>query len=202
VAARGNQPQRALRLTCPFRFRRTVSAPARPIIIKRILPQSSWGYGRTDREGLPIRFIVNHVAEGNGSLYGYFASKQLSTHYWVSKSGVIEQYVPDTGAAYAQGAVTSGSAFPPEYPGYGPAYNQMALSIEREGFITEEPTAIQWQRIVELNRWLAYLWNVPVDTDHIVAHARTDHINRANCPSSPSLSAAAYMNRLVSEVRQ
>lgn len=161
----------------------------------------SWGYGRLDRGGYQIRFIVNHVAVGNNSLYGWFYGKELSTHYWVSKTGVIEQYVPDTGAAYGQGIVSAGSQFPPEYPGNGPDYNKMALSIEREGFPTEEPTAIQWQRIVELNRYLAYRWSVPVDGDHIVGHYRTDHVTRAGCPSTPSLTAPAYMAELIHDIK-
>ena len=168
----------------------------------RLLPLSCWGYGRTDRGGRQVRFIVNHVAVGNGSLYGWFLSQgSLSTHYWISRTGVIEQYVPDTGAAYGQGIVSAGSDFPPEYPGDGPDYNRMALSIEREGYPTDEPTAVQWAAIVALNRWLAYAHNVPVDGDHIVGHYRSDHINRGGCPSSPAYGAAAYLARLVQDVR-
>lgn len=109
--------------------------------------------------------------------------------------------MPDGGAAYGQGIVTAGSAFPPGYPGDGPTYNQMCLSIEREGYPSEEPTPIQWQRIVELNRWLAHEYGVSVDTDHIVGHYRTDHISRANCPSTPTLSAPAYMSKLVRDIQ-
>jgi N-acetyl-anhydromuramyl-L-alanine amidase AmpD len=144
------------------------------------------------------------VAVGYGSLYGWFLRSPanpktgpLSTHYWVGQDGTIEQYVPDTGASYGQGVTSAGSAFPPEYPGSGVAYNQMALSIEREGYPTEEATPIQWQRIVELNRWLAHTYHVPMDGDHIVGHYRTDRSSRSGCPSTPSLTAAAYMAKLV-----
>lgn len=108
--------------------------------------------------------------------------------------------MPDTGAAYGQGIVSAGSDFPPEYPGNGPAYNQMALSIEREGYPYEEATDAQWSAIVGLNRWLARTHGVPVDADHIVGHYRSDHISRSGCPSTPSLTAAAYMTRLVAAV--
>lgn len=192
----------------PFAGSRVESAPARPTIVQRILPQVNWGYGRSDRGGYQIRFIVNHVAVGNGSLYGWFLNSPnnpktgpLSTHYWISKTGVIEQYVPDSGAAYGQGITSAGSNFPPEYPGNGEDYNKMCLSAEREGYPYEEPTAPQWASIVALNRWLAFTYSVPVDGDHIVAHARTDHIDRANCPSSPSLPTAAYMAKLVAAVK-
>lgn len=183
--------------------------PTKPVIVQRLLPGphnsqgvvSSWGYGRLDRAGHAIRFIVNHVAVGNNSLYNWFYGQELSTHYWVSKTGLIEQYVPNIGAAYGQGIVTAGSQFPPEYPGNGPAYNQMALSIEREGYPTEEPTTAQWDAIVRLNRYLATTYQVPVDTDHIVGHYRTDHISREHCPSSPSLNASAYMTKLVEAIK-
>lgn len=144
---------------------------------------------------------------GNGSLYGWFLGSpnnpntgSLSTHYWVAKSGVIEQYVPDTGAAYGQGTVSAGSDFPPEYPGSGPAYNQMALSIEREGYPTEEATALQWMSIVALNKWLAFTYKVPVDGDHIVGHYRSDARSRAGCPSTPRYNATVYMAKLVAAV--
>lgn len=141
------------------------------------------------------------MAEGNNSLYGWFASQELSTHYWVAKDGRIEQYVPDTGAAYGQGIVSSGSDFPAGYPGSGQVYNQMALSIEREGYHYEEPTPAQWRSIVALNRWLAYAHAIPVDDQHIVGHYRTDHVSRINCPSSPSMPHATYMARLIQEVQ-
>ena len=110
--------------------------------------------------------------------------------------------MPDSGAAYGQGIVSAGSDFPPEYPGDGPTYNQMSLSIEREGYPSEEPTPIQWQRIVELNRYLAHVHQVPLDGDHIVGHYRSDHVARGRCPSTPTLSAAAYMAELVRQLQR
>jgi len=170
--------------------------------VQRILPASSWGYGDLiGRRGKRIRFVVNHVAVGNNSLYGWFVQSGLSTHYWVSKKGVIEQYVPDAQAAYGQGIVSAGSDFPPEYPGNGPDYNRMCLSIEREGYPTEEVPPAQWAAIITLNRWLAFTYQVPVDDDHIVGHYRTDSRNRAGCPSTPSMGAPLYLSRIVDAMR-
>jgi hypothetical protein len=44
------------------------------------------------------RGLVLHHQAGNGSLYGFFNSPaaQVSAHFWVSKSGVIEQYADTT----------------------------------------------------------------------------------------------------------
>ena len=172
--------------------------PPRPAIYQRLLPESQVNYGSTvPRLGRRIRFIVNHVAVGNGSLYGWFKTSGLSTQYWVSKAGVTEQYVEDHLAAYGQGIVSEGSDFPPEYPGRGDLYNCMALSIEREGYQYEEPPPAQWAALVALNRWLAWRHSVPVDRDHIVGHYRSDWRNRAQCPH---VSAEAYMQRLIESV--
>jgi hypothetical protein len=177
-------------------------APAKPKILLRLLTPYSYGYGDVPgRLGKKIRFIVNHVAEGNGSLYGWFSGRELSTHFWVSKTGIIEQYVPFDQAAYGQGIVHAGSDFPPEYPGTGPDYNRMAFSIEREGYHSEEATPAQWAAIVALNRWLASTFKIPTDADHIVGHYRTDRASRAGCPSTPSLPASLYMARLVADIR-
>lgn len=158
-----------------------------------ILPGRCYG----SRGGNPVRFIVNHVAVGNGSLFGWFTQSGLSTHYWVGKNGDIEQYVPLSMAAWGQGLVTPGSDFPPEYPGDGYTYNQMAVCIEREGYPNEVPTLAQWHGIVALNRWLATRYSLPVDRDHIVGHYRSDYRNRAECPSA---NAEAYMERLIAAV--
>ncbi len=147
-----------------------------------------------------MRYLVNHVAVGNGSLYGWFSSQQLSTHFWVGKDGTIEQYVPLDQAAYGQGAVSAGSDFPAGYPGNGPDYNRMAISAEREGYPSEEPTAAQWAAIVHLNAWLAQEYALPLDGDHIVGHYRSDHANRSHCPTTPTLNGPQYMARLIAAV--
>lgn len=134
------------------------------------------------RLGRPIRFIVHHVAVGNGSLYGWFKTSGLSTHYWVAKDGTIEQYVLDELAAYGQGIVSAGSDFPTEYPGRGDLYNCMALSIEREGFPDVPPPERQWVSMLALDRWLIAQYRIPVDRQHLVGHYRSDWRTRANCP--------------------
>jgi hypothetical protein len=130
----------------------------------------------------------------------------LSTHFWVAQDGTIEQYVPLSAAAYGQGIVTAGSDFPAGYPGDGPNYNRMAVSIEREGKAyqdgdADEPSDAQWASIVALNRWLAFTHGLPLDSDHIVGHYRSDHLGRARCPSSRSMDAPTYMSRLLQSLK-
>lgn len=176
--------------------------------MERLLPRSAYGYGQFDRAGNPyrsgpVRFVVNHVIAGPtgraASLYGWFVQSGLSTHFYVRRDGLIEQYVPLLAAAYGQGVTSAGSDFPAGYPGSGSAYNNQALSIEREGQPWEEPTPIQWARLVALNRWLADGADgtyppIPLDGDHIVGHYRTDWRNRASCPH---VDGPRYMARLL-----
>ena len=46
--------------------------------------------------------LVLHHQAGNGSLYSFFnrSSSQVSAHFWVSKTGVIEQYVDTSRVAW------------------------------------------------------------------------------------------------------
>jgi hypothetical protein len=181
-------------------------APLKPSIVEKILPDSCWGYDDDARHGMAVQFIVNHIAEGYGSLFGWFLQSGLSTHFWVGQDGTIEQYVPLEAAAYGQGIVSAGSDFPAGYPGNGPDYNRMAVSIEREGKAfgdadADEPSDAQWSSIVALNGWLAYTYALPLDDQHIVGHYRSDHVNRSRCPSSRSMDAPAYMSRLLESLK-
>ena len=54
----------------------------------------------------PIRGFVPHTQVGTGSLAEFFdrPATQASAHFWISKSGTIEQYVDSDDRAWAQGA--------------------------------------------------------------------------------------------------
>lgn len=188
---------------CPFRRRVATIPPApatppKPATVLKLLPSGNYNYGSdVPRLGRPIRFLVHHVAVGNGSLYGWFKSSGLSTNYWVAKDGTIEQYVPDAYAAYGQGIISAGSDFPTEYPGRGDLYNCMALSVEREGYEYEEPTTRQWASMIALDRWLAWEHKIPIDRQHFVGHYRSDWRNRANCPR---IVPEPYMEKIIAAV--
>jgi hypothetical protein len=86
----------------------------------------------------PTRGLIAHVQQGNGSLYGLFddPSSQVSSHLWLSKGGAWEQYVDLADKAWAEAAG-----------------NPYWISVECEGFDTEDYTAIQVQRLGELYAW-------------------------------------------------
>ncbi|SBW18560.1 hypothetical protein FDG2_0719 [Candidatus Protofrankia californiensis] len=53
--------------------------------------------------------LVLHVAQGNGSQFGWFNNpqSQASSNLWAGKAGQREQYVPSDVRAWAQGAGNS-----------------------------------------------------------------------------------------------
>src|ERR1035437_6310062 len=82
--------------------------------------------------------MVLHVQVGNGSCYGEFMnpSSQASSTWWVSKAGVLEQYVDSDLMAWTQAA------------GNG-TYN----GVETEGFPTEPLTTAQVNMLARLYAW-------------------------------------------------
>jgi N-acetylmuramoyl-L-alanine amidase len=62
--------------------------------------------------------LVLHHQAGNGSLYNFFnrSSSQVSAHFWVSKTGVIEQYVDTSRVAW-----------------HGRSLNSRYVGVETEG---------------------------------------------------------------------
>jgi len=86
----------------------------------------------------PTRGLIPHVQQGNGSLFGMFdnASTEVSSHLWLSKGGGLEQYVDLDKRAWAEAAG-----------------NPYWISVECEGYDTEDYSPIQVQRLAELYAW-------------------------------------------------
>jgi hypothetical protein len=101
-------------------------------------PEALWAPGVTRRPlpaatGGPLvrsRGLVLHVQAGDNSPWGWFAqpSTQASSHWWVAKSGLVEQYVPADRIAWAQVAGNSAwhSAETEGFPGEGLTADQVA----------------------------------------------------------------------------
>jgi hypothetical protein len=104
------------------------------------LPVGNHGGPMTGHLGL-----VLHVCQGNGSQHGWFSdpAAQASSTWWVSKAGVVEQYVDADAQAWAQAAGN-------------PTYN----SVETEGFAVEPLTSLQISSLTDLYAWghHAYGW--------------------------------------------
>lgn len=112
--------------------------------------------------------LVLHEQEGNGSLYGYFnnPASQVSSTFWCSKTGLLEQYGDTDVVMWAQAA------------GNG-AYD----SVECEGFQGEPMTAAQINSVARLLAWDAQASGFPIVGP--VAHGQpgfTPHCNPDGTP--------------------
>lgn len=87
---------------------------------------------------LPGRGFIPHVPLSNASLFGYFdnAANEVSSHLWLSKDGLWEQYVPFDRKAWAQ-----------------KAGNSLYISAEVAGSDDEDYTPVQVQRLGEFYAW-------------------------------------------------
>ncbi len=107
-------------------------------------PVNSHGGPMTAHQGL-----VLHVQAGNNSPWGWFANplNQVSSTWWVSKTGVLEQYVDSNLAAWAEAAG-----------------NSTWDSVETEGFPSEPLTAAQVSMLARLYAWgvTAYGWPLTI----------------------------------------
>ena len=110
---------------------------------------------------LPTRGLIAHVQQGNGSLYTLFdtPSSEVSSHLWLSKGGAFEQYVDLDDKAWAEAAG-----------------NPYWISVECEGFDTEDYTALQLQRLGELYAWGMAQFGWPAEiTDSVNGYGLGTH---------------------------
>lgn len=112
--------------------------------------------------------LVLHVQQGTGSLWGYFnnPASQVSSHFWCSQSGVLEQYVDTNVTAWAEAAG-----------------NASYLSVETEGMDTEPLTAAQIATVARLLTWSAAQYGFPITGP--VAHGQKGFTSHCNPNGTP-----------------
>jgi len=134
--------------TAPAAAARTVLVPtALPALRAAALPMDVLWHPDATRRPLPrdmggaltrSRGLILHVQAGDNSPHGWFNRDdvQASSHWWVSRAGRLEQYVPADRVAWAQAAGNS-------------AWH----SVETEGWPGEGLTAEQIGTLSRLYRW-------------------------------------------------
>ena len=97
--------------------------------------------------------LVLHVCQGNNSEFNRFntPSVQASSTWWVSKTGVIEQYVDSDLGAWAQAAGNY-------------TYN----SVETEGFVNEPLTDAQILAVAHIYMWGMSKYKWPLTLANVV----------------------------------
>lgn len=112
-----------------------------PFAEQKILPESS------KQPSIKPRAVILHSAAGRGSLYKFFLnSSNLESHFWVSETGVIEQYISTNVRADANLNA-----------------NSFAISIETESSVTatERWSPAQAAAIVKLVTWICDTHGIP-----------------------------------------
>lgn len=87
---------------------------------------------------LDQRGLVLHVQQGYHSIFGWFnnPASKASAHFWVSQTGMVEQYVDTANKAWAQRAG-----------------NAHYTSVETEGYVNEPLTLEQIRELAKLYAW-------------------------------------------------
>lgn len=91
--------------------------------------------------------LLLHVQAGNNNPYGWFDRPEVkgSSHWWISKSGEVVQYVPADLQAWAQAEG-----------------NRDYHSVETEGWPEEDLTERQFTALGDLYRWGYEEWGWPL----------------------------------------
>jgi len=131
--------------------------------------------------------IVDHIADGLGSPFGWFESEQsrVSSHFWVSKTGVVEQYRPTTDTTWTNGILCDPDLANPTVArivssGVNP--NQVGISIEHEGHPGDVFPPAQDAATAELHAWLSTEFGIALDRASVIGHCQLDNCSRAHCP--------------------
>jgi len=141
------------------------------------------------RGGHPVRAVVEHIAEGLGSPFGWFdqdrGDQGSSAHFWVSATGVVEQYRPLSDTCWANGPVCAPDLANPSVAAIvasGVDPNQVTVACEHEGYSGDALTAAQTAASRELTAWLCARFALAVAPDQVIGHGQLDACDRPFCP--------------------
>jgi len=136
-----------------------------------------------------VRAVVAHITDGLGSPFGWFntprGSAGSSAHFWVSRTGTVEQYRPLGDTCWANGPVCApdlANAAVAEIVASGQDPNARTVAVEHEGFPSEPLTPEQTAASRDLTSWLCRHYGLHVGRDDVVGHYQIDSCARPNCP--------------------
>lgn len=133
------------------------------------------------RAGNAMKAVVVHIAVGNGSLFGLFndPKNQRSAHFWVSRSGAVEQYVSINDSAWANGLIDR-----PTWKGIvaGVNPNYQTISIEHEGQPADGWTSEMVKADLAILSWIASQTELKyVVHDSLIGHSEIT-ASKPHCP--------------------
>ena len=142
------------------------------MITKHIIPATNFEVGR---HGYKPEAVIIHFQQGNqqGTISWFKSSvSQVSSHYAISKLGIIDQFVDEVDTAYHSGRVSNaiwgglkknliGSPINPNY---------YTVGIELEGFRGDTATEPQMKALIGLVKEISNRWGFYPKRANIVSH--------------------------------
>ena len=131
----------------------------------------------------PILGVCIHIAQGTAQqTYQTFQNEQKSSHYLVTNTGKVWQFVKEEDTAWAQGIKNNPSAqIVLDRIDKNP--NSYLISIEHEG--KDDISYVQYSASALLLYEICSQWNIPLDRTHIIRH---NEINKGKtCPAKISV---------------
>ena len=163
------------------------------IIQQKPVPNFEKGRGHYRPE-----IVVLHIAEAlQNQVLLEFMNTEKSSHYCVSREGLIWQFVKEEDSAWTQGVVHNPTAKLIKER-LGQPVNNFCISIEHEGFAYDDITPAQYQVTSDLVREICERWLIPIDRDHIIGHReiRSDK----TCPGKLSVDKIVLMAQLKKKI--
>ncbi|MEX2237715.1 MAG: N-acetylmuramoyl-L-alanine amidase [Dehalococcoidia bacterium] len=145
--------------------------------------------GRT-RGAATVQAFVCHSQEGYGSLFTLFnnPARRASTHFWIAKTGQVEQYVDTADTAWGNGERNRSGGPDARIPWAAAAYaaaavNDVTVSCELEGRAGEPMTPEQKTAALLLLRWVHERHGLGQPVRHLTV-VEHNQLSATACPSS------------------
>lgn len=143
--------------------------------------------------------IVMHITEGSRKsvIAEFTRESQKSTHLMVCKDGAIVQFVGTGDTAFGNGVVSQPtSEIVLERKGKNP--NGYTISIEHEGYATQDLTEAQYEASARLVAFLSEKWSIPLDTTHVIGHREITGYK--SCPGVLNVEKVLQMARSIRKI--
>lgn len=152
------------------------------------------------RSGFKPEGVVIHIGEGSQtSIYNTFLTEEKSSHYCVSYTGEIWQFVQEQDTAWTEGVVVRPTAQLVTTTHLGVNPNNYLIGIEHEGFGTIDFTEAQYTTTAQLVHDICVRWNIPFDRVHILRHNEIDADK--TCPGIANVDRIVVMAATLSNLQ-
>ncbi len=157
------------------------------------IPESNY---RKGRNGMVPDAIAIHIADGSKlAVVSTFKNpaNEKSSHFLVNKDGSITQFVNTANASYCNGILDNPINELVLKRTQNP--NDWTITIEHEGFGSNDITQAQYAATAMLIKFLSKKWNIPLDRTHVFGHREV--FSRKTCPGLINIDKLVQTARLL-----